>query len=87
MVSDKDGVDLYSIVKAQLDEYPRRCVEQIKGWKKKYAEILERGIKEQERSAEYASQIMQSITENIPYCFGGNVLNKCQCAYKISYKS
>ena len=27
-----------------LDEYPRRCVNQINGWKKEYAELLENGV-------------------------------------------
>ena len=27
-----------------LDEYPRRCVNQIEGWKKEYAEMLEKGV-------------------------------------------
>lgn len=58
-----------------LDEYPRRCVNQIDGWKKEYAEILEKGVKEHERSHEYASYIMQHIVEDKPYQIGGNVLN------------
>ncbi len=59
-----------------LDEYPRRCVNQIEEWKKEYKELLENGVKEHEKSREYAAGIMQSITENIPYTIGGNVLNK-----------
>ena len=58
-----------------LDEYPRRCVNLIEAWKKEYAELLEGGVKEHERSREYASHIMQSIVENKPYQIGGNVLN------------
>jgi len=58
-----------------LDEYPRRCINQIDTWKKEYAELLEGGVKEHQRSIEYASHIMQSITENKPYQIGGNVLN------------
>lgn len=58
-----------------LDEYPGRCIEQIEGWKKEYAELKENGIKEHERSHEYGSYIMQSIVENKPYQIGGNVLN------------
>ena len=58
-----------------LDEYPRRCVNQIDAWKKEYKELLENGVKEHERSHEYASYIMQSIVENTPYQIGGNVLN------------
>ena len=59
-----------------LDEYPRRCINQIAAWKKEYAELLESGVKEHNRSGEYASWIMQSIVENKPYQIGGNVLNK-----------
>ncbi len=59
-----------------LDEYPRRCIGQIDAWKKEYKELSESGVKEHTRSHEYASWIMQSIVENIPYQIGGNVLNK-----------
>ncbi len=59
-----------------LDEYPRRCVNQIDEWKNEYQELLKNGVKEHERSIEYASYIMQSIVENKPYEIGGNVLNK-----------
>ncbi len=58
-----------------LDEYPRRCVNQIAAWKKEYAELLENGVKEHERSIEYASRIMESIVTDTPYQIGGNVLN------------
>lgn len=58
-----------------LDEYPRRCVNQIAGWKKEYAEILEKGVKEHNRSHEYASRIMQSMVESTALQIGGNVLN------------
>ncbi len=58
-----------------LDEYPRRCVNQIEGWKKEYQEMLENGVKEHKRSEEYASHIMENIITNTPYQIGGNVLN------------
>ena len=58
-----------------LDEYPRRCINQIEAWKKEYAELLKSGLKDHERSKEYASYIMQSIVENTPYKIGGNVIN------------
>ncbi len=59
-----------------LDEYPRRCVNQIANWKKEYEEMLEKGVKEHKRSNEYASHIMESVATNTPYKIGGNVLNK-----------
>ena len=58
-----------------LDEYPRRCVNQIKGWEKQRDEILANGKITHERSEEYASYIMEAITTNKPYKIGGNVLN------------
>ena len=65
-------IDRYNI---PLDEYPRRCVNQIERWKKEYAELLETGVKDHERSREYATHIMESIITNTPYEIGGNVLN------------
>ncbi len=65
-------IDRYNI---PLDEYPRRCVDQIAGWKKEYEEILQNGVKEHERSLEYASRIMEAVVTDVPYQIGGNVLN------------
>lgn len=65
-------IDRYNI---PFDEYPRRCVKQIEGWKKEYKEMLETGVKEHNRSNEYASHIMESIVTGNPYKIGGNVLN------------
>ena len=59
-----------------IDEYPRRCVEQIEGWRKEYKEILEKEVKEHTRSNEYASRIMEAIVTDNPYEIGGNLLNK-----------
>ncbi|NLB40813.1 MAG: alpha-glucosidase/alpha-galactosidase [Clostridiales bacterium] len=58
-----------------LDEYPRRCVNQIKGWEKERDQIIQDGKITHERSHEYASRIMESITTNTLYKIGGNVLN------------
>lgn len=58
-----------------LDEYPRRCVNQIEGWEKEKNEILKSGNITHQRSREYASYIMEAIVTNIPYKIGGNVAN------------
>lgn len=58
-----------------LDEYPRRCVNQIAGWENDKATILNDGKITHERSHEYASYIMEAILTNKPYKIGGNVLN------------
>ncbi len=59
-----------------LDEYPRRCVEQIKNWKKQKEEIFQSGKITHERSREYASHIIEAMVTNVPYKIGANVLNK-----------
>jgi len=58
-----------------LDEYPRRCINQIDGWAKERDSILQDGKITHERSKEYASFIMEAIVTNTPYKIGGNVLN------------
>ncbi len=58
-----------------LDEYPRRCVNQIAGWKKEYEELKTVEKLEHTRSNEYASRIMEAIITNEAYQIGGNVLN------------
>ena len=58
-----------------LDEYPRRCVELIKGWEKEREDILKDGKVTHERSKEYASYIMEAVVTGNPYKIGGNVLN------------
>jgi alpha-galactosidase len=58
-----------------LDEYPRRCIEQIDGWKSEYESLTRTDILEHQRSHEYASYIMEAIVTNQPYKIGGNVLN------------
>lgn len=58
-----------------LDEYPRRCIKQIKGWEEEKASILKDGKITHKRSREYASYIMEAIVTNKPYKIGGNVLN------------
>lgn len=58
-----------------LDEYPRRCVNQIAGWESEKAGILDNGNITHERSKEYASYIMEAVVTGNPYKIGGNVLN------------
>lgn len=58
-----------------LDEYPRRCVDQIAKWSAQREELMNGGDVVHERSKEYASRIMEAIVTNTPYKIGGNVLN------------
>ena len=66
-----DLIDRYNI---PLDEYPRRCVNQIARWKKEKEEYLNGNISHT-RSREYASHIMEAIVTDKPYNIGGNVIN------------
>ena len=58
-----------------LDEYPRRCIKQIKGWEEEKNNILNDGKITHIRSTEYASYIMEAIVTNKPCKIGGNVIN------------
>ena len=58
-----------------LDEYPRRCIKQIKDWKEEKSRILKNGKITHARSKEYASHIMEAVITNKEYKIGGNVLN------------
>ena len=67
--------DLIEKFNIPLDEYPRRCINQIEGWKKQYENLMAGGKIEHTRSKEYASHIMEAIYTNKPYKIGGNVIN------------
>lgn len=58
-----------------LDEYPRRCVQQIADWEKTRDELLSDPHITHERSREYASRIMEAMVTGVPCKIGGNVLN------------
>ncbi|MFZ2655199.1 MAG: alpha-glucosidase/alpha-galactosidase [Victivallales bacterium] len=58
-----------------LDEYPRRCIGQIKGWKKQRDEIINNANLSHTRSHEYASYIMEAALTDKPTEIGGNIIN------------
>jgi len=58
-----------------LDEYPRRCINQIEEWKEVSQKLLSDPTLSHELSKEYASHIMNAVYCNEPYQIGGNVLN------------
>ena len=58
-----------------LDEYPRRCINQIEGWKKQYQELAQTPDLGHKLSHEYGACIMDGMVRNVPYKFGGNVMN------------
>ncbi|PFO09764.1 alpha-glucosidase/alpha-galactosidase [Bacillus sp. AFS076308] len=58
-----------------LDEYPRRCEEQIQRWETMREDLVNNKALDHVRSKEYGSRIIEAIETNIPFKFGGNVLN------------
>jgi len=58
-----------------LDEYPRRCISQIEGWKKRARDLTANPDLDHTRTHEYASYIMEAMETNRPIQIGGNVLN------------
>ncbi|EGC70565.1 family 4 glycosyl hydrolase [Enterococcus casseliflavus ATCC 12755] len=59
-----------------LDEYLRRCEDQISDWNQMRESIVMNGELTHTRSNEYASYIMDSIVTGTPSVIAGNVLNK-----------
>lgn len=59
-----------------LDEYLRRCENQISDWNQMRESIVMNGELTHTRSNEYASYIMDSIVTGTPSVIAGNVLNK-----------
>jgi len=58
-----------------LDEYPRRCREQIAGWEKMRGELIADRPLAHKRSTEYASYIIAALETGEAFSFAGNVLN------------
>ena len=68
--------DLIERFGVALDEYPKRCIEQIEQWKaqaRKYREAERIAV---ERSDEYASAIMNAVWTGEPSVIYGNIPNK-----------
>ncbi len=65
-------IDRYNI---PLDEYPRRCVEQIENWKKMRGELVENDTLSHTPSREYAVRIIEAMETDAPFRVHGNVLN------------
>ena len=72
----KDGrPDLIEKFGIPLDEYPKRCVEQIERWKGQATAFKEAETIEVAESHEYASSIMNSVWTGEPSVIYGNLRN------------
>jgi len=71
-------IDRYNI---PLDEYPRRCTEQIEKWKKQRDGLVNNSELAHEKTHEYAAYILEALStgkgyvNDKPIVIGGNVLN------------
>ncbi len=71
----KDHPELIERYNIPLDEYPRRCIDQIKKWKEQKEKMLNPENVEHTRSREYCSHIIEAIETGVPYKIHANVLN------------
>ena len=67
--------DLIEKFGVPLDEYPKRCIEQIAKWKTTSEEYRKANTIEVAQSKEYASSIMNSVWTGEPSVIYGNVRN------------
>jgi alpha-galactosidase len=67
--------DLIEKFNIPLDEYPRRCINQIADWNRLRDELMNGGNVQHNRTGEYASYIMEAMVTGNPYKIGGNVIN------------
>lgn len=58
-----------------LDEYPRRCVNQIANWLKRSKELTANPTLDHKRTGEYGSYIMDAMETDTPCSIGGSVMN------------
>ncbi len=69
----EDLIDRFDI---PLDEYPKRCIEQVARWNDTLAEYKMADRIEVPQSVEYASQIINSVWTGEPSVIYGNVQNR-----------
>ena len=71
----RDRPDLIDRFGIPLDEYPKRCIEQVERWKGEAQAFREAETIEVGQSHEYASSIMNSVWTGEPSVIYGNVAN------------
>lgn len=68
--------ELIDRFKVPLDEYPRRCINQIKDWGEMRDSLLKDSHIEHKKTHEFGSYIIRAVMEDKPYRIHGNVINK-----------
>ncbi len=72
----RDRPDLIERFGIPLDEYPKRCVEQIARWEDELEEYKNADKIDVPNSVEYASEIVNSVWTGTPSVIYGNVANR-----------
>ena len=67
--------ELIERYKIPLDEYPRRCLNQIKSWEKQREAVVLDHKLEHKKSFEFAAYIIEAMLTDRPYRVHGNVQN------------
>lgn len=71
----KDHPELIDRFHIPLDEYPRRCRDQIARWKQQAEHLVHNENLTHTRSSEYAAGIIEALETGRTFGFAGNVLN------------
>ena len=67
--------DLIEKFNIPLDEYPRRCINQIARWEQQKKDLLAGGNVTHAKSHEYAARILNAVVTDTPERIGGNIIN------------
>lgn len=71
----EDLIEQFSI---PLDEYPKRCIEQVAEWKGQAAELAQQASMDVPKSHEFAAEMMNAIVTDRPFTAYGNLPNRGQ---------
>lgn len=71
----KDSPELIENYNIPIDEYPRRCIEQIDDWNTRKNEVIRGEGLAHEKTKEYGADIMNAVVTNTPICIHGNLIN------------
>ncbi|QFT63532.1 alpha-glucosidase/alpha-galactosidase [Roseivivax sp. THAF30] len=70
--------DLIETFQIPLDEYPKRCVEQMADWSAQAASYRDAGEISFEKSHEFAAEIINAVVTDAPFPIYGNLPNRGQ---------
>ena len=70
--------DLIETFGIPLDEYPKRCIEQIEGWASQAGAFRDARKIEVAKSHEFAAELMNAVVTNTPHVVYGNLPNRGQ---------